>query len=199
MLLTSPAYFVFLGLVFFAYWPAARQRLNALALILFANLFFYAKWDVRYLAIIPAASALDFLVGRGLDLTASITLRRLLLSASVLTNVGLMASVKYVPLLPSSWSWMLPLGLSFYAFQSMTYTIDVYRHDTQSTRSYLAYLCCSTFFPTTIAGPITRIAALLRQFENWPRTLSPGEGSRALFLICLGVTKKLLIADYLVS
>jgi alginate O-acetyltransferase complex protein AlgI len=197
MLLTSPAYFAFLGLLFFAYWPAARWRLSSLTLVLFANLLFYAKWDVWYLALVPAASTVDFLVGLGLDATERADRRRLLVSASILINVGLIASLKYLPIVHAAWSWVLPLSLSFYAFQSMTYTIDVYRRDAKPTRSYLAYLCCSTFFPTTIAGPITRISTLLRQFEQLPRALTAADGSRALFLIGLGLMKKFLIADYL--
>ncbi len=197
MLLTSPAYFAFLGLLFYAYWPAARQRLGSLALVLFANLFFYAKWDLWYLALVPAASTVDFLAGLGMDATASRSRRRILVSASILTNVGLIASLKYLPVVNAAWGWTLPLGLSFYAFQSMTYTIDVYRRDAKPARSYLAYLCCSTFFPTTLAGPITRISVLMRQFEKLPRSLTAIDGSQALFLVGLGLVKKFLIADYL--
>jgi alginate O-acetyltransferase complex protein AlgI len=189
MLLTSPAYFALLGLLFFIYWPAARHRLAVLSLVLFANLFFYARWDLRYLLIVPAASLADFSIALVLDRTASTGWRRLLIGASVFINIGLIASLK--------WRWVLPLGLSFYAFQSLTYTLDVYRRDTKPVRSYLTYLCCSSFFPCTLAGPITRISSLLKQFDTWPRSLLAADGGRALFLIGLGLTKKFLIADYL--
>ena len=192
MLLTTAAYFTFLAAVFFAYWLAARYRLGALAVILFANYFFYARWDLVYLAVIPAASTCDFFIGRALHRSTGPHLRRLLVTLSIGLNVGLIASVKYLPVLP----WVLPLALSFYGFQSLTYTIDIYRRDAQPAESYLAYLASASFFPTTIAGPITRLSTL---WPQWSRRemLSAENGGKALFLIGLGLAKKLLIADFL--
>ncbi len=197
MALTSPAYFAFLGLLFVAYWPATRLRYAALSLILFANLFFYCKWDLTYLVLIPAAATVDFLVGFQLGRPGSAGSRRALVTVSILVNVGLMATAKYFALLNPAWTWTLPLGLSFYAFQSLTYTIDVYRKDARPATSYLAYLSAVTFFPTILAGPINRIPALLKQFEKLPRTLGSDENGRALFLIGMGLMKKFLVADYL--
>ena len=97
----------------------------------------------------------------------------MLVSASVALNIGLMASLKLLPLANPAWNWTLPLALSFYAFQSLTYTIDIYRGDAKPTGSYLAYLCSSCFFPTTLAGPITRVSTLLKQFDRLPKTLCP--------------------------
>jgi alginate O-acetyltransferase complex protein AlgI len=192
MLLTTAAYFTFLAAVFFAYWLAARYRLGALAVILFANYFFYARWDLIYLAIIPVASTCDFLIGNALHRYSEPRLRRLLVTLSILLNVGLMASVKYLPGLP----WVLPLALSFYGFQSLTYTLDVYRRDAKPAQSYLSYLASASFFPTTVAGPITRLSTLIPQWSK-RETLTPQDGGRALFLIGLGLIKKLLIADFL--
>src|SRR5262245_60400849 len=208
MVTSSSAYFIFLVGVFFLYWPVARLRALALGVILFANYFFYAKWDLFYLYLIPAASTCDFLIGLGLERSKTPALRRVLVSLSALLNLGILASFKYMPFFLENyarvsgrtapeWHWTFPLGISFYAFQSLTYTIDVYRRDTKVTRSYLAYLTSVSFFPTILAGPITRVATLLPQFEKRDRTLSSADGGRALFLIALGITKKLLIADYL--
>src|ERR1700733_6056314 len=97
MLLTTAAYFSFLVAVFFAYWLAARYRLGALAVILFANYFFYARWDLIYLAIIPVASTCDFLIGNALHRSERPGLRRLLVTLSIVLNVGLMASVRHLP------------------------------------------------------------------------------------------------------
>src|SRR5579863_4611341 len=83
MLLTTAAYFSFLAAVFFAYWLAARYRLGALAVVLFANYFFYARWDLVYLAIIPAASTCDFFIGRALHNSTRPVLRRLLVALSI--------------------------------------------------------------------------------------------------------------------
>jgi len=208
MVLSSSAYFIFLVGVFFLYWPVARFRALSLAVILFANYFFYAKWDLFYLALIPAASTCDFLIALGLQRFEKTALRRALVSLSVLLNLGILASFKYMPFFLENysrwsgrgapeWHWIFPLGISFYAFQSLTYTIDVYRRDAKATSSYLAYLASVSFFPTTLAGPITRVATLIPQFEKKDKTLSSADGGKALFLIALGLTKKLLIADYL--
>ncbi|MDP8982305.1 MAG: MBOAT family protein [Acidobacteriota bacterium] len=192
MLLSSAPYFVFLGAVFVVYWLSSRSRLGALLVVLAANYFFYGRWDLAYLILIPAASTVDFLLARAMDRGGP---RRLWVTLSILQNVGLIASLKYLPLL-TPWHWALPLGVSFYAFQSMTYTIDVYRRDAKPTSDYLAYLCSASFFPTTLAGPITRIATLLPQWDK-RALLAPSDGGKALFLIGLGLVKKLLIADYL--
>jgi D-alanyl-lipoteichoic acid acyltransferase DltB (MBOAT superfamily) len=122
-------------------------------------------------------------------------------------NVGLLASLKYMPFLLGNWAawtgrpapewhWTFPLGVSFYTFQALTYTIDIYRKDTKHTRSLLAYLSAVSFFPTTLAGPITRVGSLLPQLEK-RKELADSEGGRALFRIALGAAKKFLIADYL--
>lgn len=183
------------------------MRSLALAVILFANYFFYAKWDLFYLALIPAASSCDYVFGLGLQYSTRPLVRRILVGASLVMNIGLLAFFKYVPFVLSTWSnatgkpappwhWTLPVTLSFYVFQALTYTIDLYRRDAKGTKSYLAHLAAVSFFPTTLAGPITRVSSLLDQFEK-PRKLDAADGGRALFLIGMGLSKKLLIADYL--
>ncbi len=208
MVLSSSAYFIFLVAIFFLYWPVARVRALSLGVILFANYFFYAKWDLFYLALIPIASTCDFLIALWMQNSKAPALRRVLVTLSVLLNLGILASFKYMPFLLDNyarlssrpapeWHWVFPLGISFYAFQALTYTIDVYRRDAKASTSYLAYLASVSFFPATLAGPITRVATLIPQFEKKDKTLSSADGGRALFLIAMGLTKKLLIADYL--
>ncbi len=197
MLLTSPAYFTFAAILFLAYWLVSRYRLAGLALILAANYFFYARWGLVYLALIPLASSLDFAIGRALACSDNQRTRRLLVCASVALNVGLIASLRYLPAIHSEWSWAIPLGLSFYAFQSMTYTIDIYRRVAKPAPSCFVYLCSTSFFPTTLAGPITRLSTLWPQIGDLRRKLEPAEGGRALFLIGMGAMKKFLIADFL--
>jgi D-alanyl-lipoteichoic acid acyltransferase DltB (MBOAT superfamily) len=97
---------------------------------------------------------------------------------------------------PSVWDWIFPLSLSFYAFQSLSYTIDIYRKDAPAASTYLGYMAAASFFPTIQAGPITRPAEILKQLTR-KFELLPADGSRALFLIVFGLLKKLLIADYL--
>ncbi|HYV61705.1 MAG TPA: MBOAT family O-acyltransferase [Bryobacteraceae bacterium] len=187
MLLSTSTYFVFLVGIFFLYWSVSRVRALALSVLLFANYFFYARWDLRYLAIIPLASTCDFLIGLGLQATPNRVLRRLLVTASVALNIGLIAFAR---------DWKLSITLSFYAFQALTYTIDLYDRNTPGTRSYLAHLAAVSFFPTILAGPITRVSTLLEQFEK-REPLEAAQGGRGLFLIGLGLIKKLMIADYL--
>jgi D-alanyl-lipoteichoic acid acyltransferase DltB (MBOAT superfamily) len=102
-------------------------------------------------------------------------------------NVGLIVSTKFA----------LSLSLSFYAFQALTYTLDIYRGDSKPAPGFPEYLASVTFFPTILAGPITRVSSLIPQWKWKGTILAPEEGSRALFLIGLGLFKKFLIADYL--
>lgn len=208
MLLSSSSYFIFLAAVFLLYWPLQRWRAASLAVLLFANLFFYARWDLQYLALMPAAAFLDYCIGLGLGAAEKPGLRRALVAASILLNLGLLAAFKYMPFFleawgaatgakPPEWHWVFPLGLSFYCFQSMTYTIDLYRRDGKPVRSLLAHMASVTFFPTTLSGPITRVLALAPQMEKTGRALSTEDGGRAFWRIGVGLMKKFLIADYL--
>ena len=164
----------------------------AMAVILLANYFFYAKWSLWYLALIPAASTIDYLIGVGLQDSKSPAKKRLLVALSIVMNIGLLLTLRYVP------GIALPLTLSFYVFQALTYTVDLYRGDAKGTRSYLAHLTAVSFFPTTLAGPITRVSSLVDQLER-RKPLPESDGSRALFLISMGLIKKFMIADYLSS
>jgi alginate O-acetyltransferase complex protein AlgI len=190
MLPSTPEYYCFLVLVFLAFWLLRRFRLACISLVCAAHLFFYAKSGLIYLLLIPGAATSDFLLGSAIARTQSPAIRRLLVSGSILVNIGLIVSGRTGGL-------VLPLSLSFYAFQALTYTIDIYRGDTQPSVSYLQYLASVSFFPTALAGPITRVSSLIPQW-NWKGVVLTGEeGSRALFLIGLGLAKKFLIADYL--
>jgi D-alanyl-lipoteichoic acid acyltransferase DltB (MBOAT superfamily) len=208
MLLSSSTYFIFLTVLFFLYWPLSRWRAAALAVILFGNYFFYAKWDLFYLGLIPIVSTCDYTLALLMDRTKIQGLRRFYVTVSVLLNLGMLAAFKYAPFALDNWSklsgqpapawqWTFPLGISFYVFQALTYTIDVFRKDANPTQSYLTYLAAVSFFPTTLAGPITRVSSLITQLEKKDKGLIPTDGGRALFLIGCGLMKKFLIADYL--
>ncbi len=208
MTIPGVPYFLFLGLLFLAYWPLSRWRALSLGVVLFANYLFYARYDLAYLFLIPTASTVDFLLGLALDRSKSIWLRRAMVTLSVVMNIGLLASVRYTgqaaealqPVVGDvfpGWTVVLPLGLSFYAFQSLTYTLDIYRRDAKATTSYLTHLTAVSFFPTILAGPITRVSSLVSQFSRQNIAMAESNTGKALFLIGLGVAKKLLIADYL--
>lgn len=199
----SGIYYAFIAVVFFIYWASSGSRLLRLAVILFANYLFCARYGLFYVLLLPACSTIDFLVGLGLMRFERAGVRRLLVSVSVALNLGLLVGSRQMGLLlngsgaaASGWDWVFPLGLSFYTFQSLTYTIDLYRRDGDGTTSFLSYLSAVSFFPTIQAGPITRVTELIKQFSARP-LLNRVDGGRAFFLIGTGLLKKALIADYL--
>jgi D-alanyl-lipoteichoic acid acyltransferase DltB (MBOAT superfamily) len=201
MQVSGGTYYVFVAAVFFLYWAAARQRRARLAAILLANYFFCAQFGLFYVFLIPACSAGDFLVGLGLMRFRSAPLRRALVGVSMVVNLALLIGSRHMPWFlnrhgASPWDWVFPLGLSFYTFQALTYTLDLYRRDGEGTRSLLEHLSAVSFFPTLQAGPITRVTELVKQLGAVP-ALSRADGGRAFFLIGLGLMKKALIADYL--
>jgi D-alanyl-lipoteichoic acid acyltransferase DltB (MBOAT superfamily) len=198
MLVSAAPFFVFLVAVCLLYWSAGGSRRLQLALLAAANLFFLARFSLIYLAL-PLAASFDFLIGLALAKSKQAGLRRLLVGLSLLLNLGLLATLKLVPLLTAGrFGWLLPLSLSFYCFQSLTYTIDLYREEIPATRNYLAYLASALFFPSMTAGPIPRMGKLLEQFAR-PFTFTAEDGGRALLLIGVGLVKKLLIADFLAN
>jgi alginate O-acetyltransferase complex protein AlgI len=195
----SPAYFVFAGVVIAMYWICGRWKAARLAVLLAANLFFLARLAWFYPVVLFAAATIDFLVGLGLqNRPRKETGRRLaLVTVSVVLNVGLLVATKCFPLaLGELARWVFPLSLSFYCFQSMTYTIDLYRGLGKGTRSYVAHLTAASLFTVIVAGPINRMSELIGQMER-PFELTEGQGGRALVLIASGLLKKLLIADFL--
>jgi alginate O-acetyltransferase complex protein AlgI len=199
----SGAYYLFVATVFFLYWAAASARRVRLGIVLLANYVFCAQFGVFYVLLLPACSLVDYSIGLGLMRFRQPALRRLLVTISLALNLALLIGSRYMPWLLNrhgavQWDWVFPLGLSFYIFQSLTYTIDLYRRDAEGTHSLLEHFAAVSFFPTIVAGPITRVTELVKQFAAEP-TLSRADGGRAFFLIGLGLMKKALIADYLAA
>jgi alginate O-acetyltransferase complex protein AlgI len=193
----SGIYFVFAGLVFFLYWGASRWKLPRLTVVLCANYLFCAHFGLFYVVLLPLCSTVDYLVGLGLMRSQSSSVRRLLMSVSLAANLGVLIASRHMgSFIGPHWDWVFPLGLSFYTFQSLTYTFDLYRGDGEGTRSLLAYLSAASFFPTLQAGPITRVTETVKQLTGSP-VLSRIDGGRAFYWIATGLLKKALIADYL--
>jgi D-alanyl-lipoteichoic acid acyltransferase DltB (MBOAT superfamily) len=198
MLVSAAPFFVFLVAVCLLYWAAAGSRRLQLAVLVAANLFFLARFSLIYLAL-PLAASADFLAGLGLGRFERKTTRRLLLGVSLAINLGLLVGLKLLPLLTAGrYAWLFTLSLSFYCFQSLTYTIDLYYDEMRPTTSYLAYLASALFFPSMTAGPIPRQGKLLDQLAK-PFAFSSDDAGRAMLLISAGLVKKLLIADYLAN
>ncbi|MCU1264218.1 MAG: putative poly(beta-D-mannuronate) O-acetylase [Acidobacteria bacterium] len=213
MLFTNGNYFIFLAIIFFAYWLLATKRSVPVVFLLAASYYFYALWNPKFLGLIFLLSSVDFVVALGLGKLGSRALRRLLVGVSLLTDIGVLIVFKYFNFfsvslteLLSHVGWrlspislgnlILPLGLSFITFRSLSYVIDVYRGTIKPTSHYFDYLAFVAFFPTVIAGPVVRAADLLPQFRARP-ALSSEQGAQAIFLIMLGLIKKIAIADFL--
>jgi D-alanyl-lipoteichoic acid acyltransferase DltB (MBOAT superfamily) len=213
MLFTSGNYFIFLAIVFFAYWLLATRRQVPVLFLLVASYYFYALWNPKFLGLIFLLSTVDFLTALSLGGNRSRAGRKMLVTISVFTDIGVLFTFKYFNFFSASLTdllgkagWhlapfslgnlILPLGLSFITFRSLGYVIDVYRGGAKPTRHYFDYLAFVAFFPTVIAGPIVRAGNLLPQFRERP-VLTSAAGTRAIFLIMLGLTKKIAIADFL--
>ncbi len=233
MLFNSLEYATFLVVVFALYWALARRARAALGVLLMASLVFYASWNAWYLLLIAGTTAVDYLVGHALGRATSDGQRRRLVWTSVALDLGALAVFKYLDFFldsgaslygPGVIDWRLdvalPVGISFFTFQSMSYTIDIYRGTLapvsaevpplRAQRSgaerlgwlrahfaaYRRFLLFVSFFPQLVAGPIVRASDFLPQF-NTPRGLPDAAGGRALALIGLGLFKKIIIADYL--
>ncbi len=190
---TAAPYFVFLVAVCLLYWAVIRQRAWRLAVLVVASMFFLAKFGLGCLLLVPVAATLDYFFGLGIGTTPSKAGKRLYLGASLLLNIGLMVAAKGFG---QRLSWLFTLSLSYYCFQQLSYTIDIYRGDGQPTRNFLTYFSAASFFPVITAGPINRLTDLIGKIER-PFSLSEPKNARALLLISTGLIKKLLIAQFL--
>lgn len=208
----SVAYAGFLAAVLGLYWALRRAPLLLQnLLLLLASLTFYATWDWRFPLLLAAGSAADYLVALGLPRAAP-RRKRLLLLASILLNLLLLGFFKYygffvtsaVELLqhlgfqanPRSLAILMPVGISYYTFKRLSYTMDVYRGTLEPTRDAAAFLAFVAFFPQLVAGPIDRGTTLLPQFLR-RRVFSAGQAKDGLRQILSGLLRKMVLADNL--
>ncbi|MCL6266239.1 MBOAT family O-acyltransferase [Flagellimonas myxillae] len=211
MIFNSFDFAVYLPIVFFLYWYVTNGNLKAQnLLIVLASYVFYGWWDYRFLSLIAFSSVVDYTIGNTLHRTEKKSTRKMLLIASLLVNLGLLGFFKYynffVANFESAFSFfgykfegytlkiILPVGISFYTFQTLSYTIDVYRKKLEPTKDFIAFLAFVSFFPQLVAGPIERATNLLPQFfkkRNFDYT-GAVIGTRQ---ILWGLFKKVVIAD----
>jgi alginate O-acetyltransferase complex protein AlgI len=212
VLFNTLAYAWFFGIVFVLAWLLAGRVRLRLWFLLLASYFFYARWDPRFLALIFASSSVDWLLGNAIAAAPDDRRRKRWLALTVAMNLGVLGLFKYFDFFVVEASAMLhaaglnppeialrltlPIGISFFTFESMSYVIDVYRRELPPHKSYLEYLTFVAFFPHLVAGPIVRPRDLLPQLAA-PARFEPELGSRALLLIALGLLKKVAIGDYL--
>ena len=205
--------FAFLPAVLVGWWGLTRWRRLRLAFLTSASWFFYAWWDWRYLPVLIGATSVDYVAGLWISRTEDEARRRLLLAASLATNVGILAYFKYAGFFFGSLNGigsalglgaglpslhiLLPIGISFYTFNSMSYTIDIFRRRVEPTRSMLEYTTFVGLFPHLIAGPIVRFTDLAGQLKHLTPRLTSETAARGMFFLSCGLVKKLLIADQL--
>jgi len=211
MLFNSVEFALFLPVVFALYWAIEGKGIrNQNFLLLAASYVFYGWWDWRFLTLIVFSSLTDYLVGRGLGVTAHSRRRKMLLLTSLFVNLGLLGTFKYFnffaesfaqaftllgePFDPVRLNVVLPVGISFYTFQTLSYTIDVYRRKFEPTGDALAFFAFVSFFPQLVAGPIERASNLLPQFFG-KRKFEYAKAVDGLRQIAWGLFKKIVIAD----
>ena len=211
MLFNSLDFAVFLPIVFFLYWFVVQKQLKLQnALIVLASYFFYACWDWRFLSLIIFSTIVDYLVGKKLGTEQHKSKRKILLWTSIVVNIGFLGFFKYYDFFlenfvdafsffgmrvsPNSLNIILPVGISFYTFQTLSYTIDVYKKKLNPTKDFIAFSAFVCFFPQLIAGPIERATNLLPQFFK-KRTFEYHNAVDGMRQILWGLFKKVVIAD----
>lgn len=211
MLFNSIDFAIFFPLVFLLYWTVFKNSLRAQnAFLLVASAVFYAWWDWRFLGLVLFSAAVDYLIGRALETTEESSKRKLLLVCSLVVNLGMLGFFKYydffvvnfnaafsfmgVPIGMRALGVVLPVGISFYTFQTLSYTIDLYRRRIDACRDPVDFAAFVMFFPQLVAGPIERASALLPQFGR-NRTFDTAQARDGLRQILWGLFKKVVIAD----
>jgi D-alanyl-lipoteichoic acid acyltransferase DltB (MBOAT superfamily) len=210
MLFNSLVFLGFITVVLIVY-PRLRLRGQNIFL-LSASYVFYGYWDWRFTFLLLTSTIVDFCVGQGIQVSNSQLRRKLLLLCSISINLGILGFFKYfnffvdsaasllsaiglyphVPVL----QLILPIGISFYTFKTLTYTIGIYRRQIESTKDFVAYALFTSFFPQIMAGPIERAVNLLPQIIA-PRQITQAKVLKGLNLILIGFFKKVAIADTL--
>lgn len=211
MLFNSLEFAVFLPIVFLLYWFIVNKSIKVQnVLLVVASYIFYGWWDWRFLSLIAFSSLVDYFVSLQLAGTEKPRDRKMLLFISVGVNIGLLGMFKYFnffmdnlvgafslfgyDIAPTSLSIVLPVGISFYTFQTLSYTIDVYRKKLEPTRDLVAFLAFVSFFPQLVAGPIERASHLLPQFYK-KREFNYALAVDGLRQMLWGLFKKIVIAD----
>ncbi|MBK9733794.1 MAG: MBOAT family protein [Saprospiraceae bacterium] len=210
MLFNSIDFALFLPIVFAIYWALGKQYKIQNFFIVISSYVFYGWWDPRFLFLLVFSTLVDFFVGLALSKNFSPNGRKILLFISIITNLGLLCVFKYLNFFIDTFAdafrlfgseikveklaLVLPIGISFYTFQTMSYTIDVYFKKLIPTKDSIAFAAYVTFFPQLVAGPIERATHLLPQFYK-ARTFNYQKAVDGTRQILWGFFKKMVIAD----
>ena len=211
MLFNSLDFAIFLPIVFFLYWYIANKNLRIQnLLIVLASYLFYGWWDYRFLSLIIFSTLVDYSIGILLNRNSDKTFRKILLWTSIIVNLGFLGFFKYYNFFlenfVSAFSFfgyklegyglniILPVGISFYTFQTLSYTIDVYKRNLEPTKDFISFAAFVSFFPQLVAGPIERATNLLPQFYV-KRKFDYHHAVNGTKQILWGLFKKVVIAD----
>ena len=211
MLFNSFEYLFFLPIIFLLYWFVLNKNIKYQnALLLVASYLFYGWWDWRFLSLIIFSSTIDYYCGLFIKKAKTNTLKKRWLTLSMIVNLGFLCVFKYFNFFSESFKEaflaigyeidtltldiILPVGISFYTFQTMSYTIDVYRNKLKPTKDLIAFFAFVGFFPQLVAGPIERATNLLPQFYN-KRKFDLEQAKDGLRQILWGLFKKIVVAD----
>lgn len=213
MIFNSIAFLIFLPIVFGLFWSLKKSGLKIQnAVILAASYFFYGWWDPRFLALIVFSTLVDYWVGLEMEKSQSLKRKKSFLMVSLGVNLGLLGFFKYfnffvdsfisgmqglgIAMDPWSLHIILPVGISFYTFQTLSYSIDIYKGKLKPTKDFIGFAAFVSFFPQLVAGPIERASHLLPQFQS-KRNFSYDEAANGVALMLYGFFKKVVIADRL--
>ena len=211
MLFNSIDFAIFLPIVFLLYWFVVNNNLKSQNFLLVAaSLLFYGWWDWRFLSLILFSTLIDYTIGHQLGSEENTTKRKVLLWTSIITNLGFLGFFKYhnffienfitafsffgTEIQATSLNIILPVGISFYTFQTLSYTIDIYRRKLAPTKDIIAFSAFVSFFPQLVAGPIERATNLLPQFYT-KREFEYSKAVDGMRQILWGLFKKIVIAD----
>lgn len=211
MIFNSFVFILFYLVVFTLHWMLpVRHRWP---LLLVASYFFYMYWNVAYAGILVISTLIDYTLGRTLLSSDAEPRRRLGLWISVVSNLGILFFFKYhnffqdtlvalgamvdITVTPAKHTWLLPVGISFYTFQTLSYSVDVYRRQLQPERHLGRFALYVSFFPQLVAGPIERASALLPQLKSPRQAISRTDLMRGISQMLLGFFKKVVVADTL--
>ena len=211
MLFNSLDFAIFLPIFFFLYWYVTNRNLQLQNfLIVIASYIFYGWWDWRFLFLIFFSSITDYIIGKGLQITEKEKYRKILLWVSIVTNIGFLGFFKYYNFFINSFvtafsffgksisinslDIILPVGISFYTFQTLSYTIDVYKKKLKPAKDIISFLAFVSFFPQLVAGPIERATNLLPQFYK-KRVFEDDKAVDGMRQMLWGLFKKVVIAD----
>ena len=214
MLFNSLSFVLFLTIILLLYYSPVLNWANKKRMLLLSSYVFYGMWNPPLVILLWISTVVDWTAGNQLSRENKTAVRKMWLMLSLTVNLGFLAFFKYGDFLldnfialanaigfdyqPYKMDIILPMGISFYTFQTMSYTIDIYQRKIEPARTFLDFALYVTFFPQLVAGPIVRAKDLITQFYE-PKRATANQFIWGLFLLTLGLFQKVVLADVMLS